>query len=199
MAVLVHGRHCRFNSQLEQNMSLLRAVANHSCVFKGFSSCVCIVNFDRPTSHEELALSTAVVLYSAVHCVSCVPTQVEHLGRGWLHVDEQIGVAEERRDGMNTGRAVRPGRGQVGNAAFETVFPEGSEIRHSGSELRPRSRRIHLSHPFGGAGLGAAGGGGMGTGILMPGASGMSGTSVTPVTKCRVSPKQEVGSPTFSS
>jgi hypothetical protein len=38
-----------------------------------------------------------------------------------------------------------------------------------------------------------------GTGTTMPGANGISSTAVTFVTKCRVSPKQEVGSPTFSS
>jgi hypothetical protein len=32
-----------------------------------------------------------------------------------------------------------------------------------------------------------------------PGASGMSGTTVTRFTQCRVSPKQLVGKPTFSS
>ena len=155
-----------------------------------------IGDFHGATFDEELPMPAAVVFYSAVHCVSCVPTHVEHFGRAWLHVDEQIPAAEERRHGMNTGRAVRADRSQVGDAAFEPLLPEGSEIRRGGGESGPRCRRLHL---FGGAGLGEGAGGGAGTGILTPGASGMSGTSVTRVTKCRVSPKQEVGSPTFSS
>ncbi len=51
-----------------------------------------------------------------------------------------------------------------------------------------------------GAGCGAAESGtGFGTGTTIPGVSGMSSTPVTRVTKWRVSPKQDVGRPTFSS
>ena len=38
-----------------------------------------------------------------------------------------------------------------------------------------------------------------GTGTITPGEIGISGTTVMPLTQCRVSPKQLVGKPTFSS
>jgi hypothetical protein len=53
-----------------------------------------------------------------------------------------------------------------------------------------------------GTGVGAVTGGeleGEGEGTTTPGANGISSTCTTRVTKCRVSPKQVVGSPTFSS
>ena len=60
-----------------------------------------VVDLNRPTSPAKNSpLSSAVVLNSAVHRVSCLPAQVEHLGRSRLHVYEQTVAAggTETRD-----------------------------------------------------------------------------------------------------
>ncbi len=65
--------------------------------------------------------------------------------------------------------------------------------RRVGTDSRPIGRATQF---FGEAGPGGAG---IGVGTVTPGTSCISSTTVTRVTKCLVSPKQEVGRPTFSS
>ncbi len=71
-----------------------------------------------------------------------------------------------------------------------------NDLRRSSA---PRTQGAPRARSAGRQFLGAPGRGSGGVGTMMPGASGISSTVVTLVTKCRVSPKQDVGSPTFSS